>query len=34
MNPIVSLAILILMTIAGLSIVILLGITITGPPIG
>ena len=34
MNPIVALAILILTTIVGGSIVILLGIAITGPPIG
>jgi len=33
MNPISALALLILMTIVGGSIVILLGIAITGPPI-
>jgi hypothetical protein len=33
-NPIASLALLTLMTIAGLSIVMFLGITFTGPPIG
>ena len=32
-NPIAALALLILMTIAGLSIVILLGIVVTGPPL-
>jgi hypothetical protein len=33
-NPISTLAILIVVGIAGLSIVILLGVAITGPPIG